>query len=179
MPKPPSDLPDHEVTPNPKLEKRTRRRFSTEYKLRILAEADACQHGELGEVLRRERLYSSQLTTWRKELAESGVEKLHKTAPGPRASKTAEQKRIEALGRGNPGLRSTGGRRLEPGNGGQLLKNRETSQASSTLTDSDGVAEALWRLSDDVPKKVEGRSPDGGAAVAWRAQRTALIRPAG
>ena len=41
MPKPPSDLPDHQVTPNPKLEKRTRRRFSTEYKLRILAEADA------------------------------------------------------------------------------------------------------------------------------------------
>ncbi len=104
MPKPPSDLPDHEVTPNPKLEKRTRRRFSTEYKLRILAEADACQHGELGEVLRRERLYSSQLTTWRKELAESGVEKLHKTAPGPRASKTAEQKRIEALERENTRL---------------------------------------------------------------------------
>lgn len=68
MPKPPSELPDHLVTPNPKLEQRTRRQFSTEYKLRILAEADACQHGELGELLRREKLYSSQLTTWRKEL---------------------------------------------------------------------------------------------------------------
>ena len=88
MPKPPTALPDHQVTPNPKLEKRTRRQFSTEYKLRILAEADACRHGELGELLRREKLYSSQLTTWRKELAENGVEKLHKTAPGPNPSKT-------------------------------------------------------------------------------------------
>lgn len=97
MPKPPTELPDHEVTPNPKLEKRARRQFSTKYKLRILAEADACQHGELGEVLRREKLYSSQLTTWRRELADDGIDKLHKTTPGPAASKTDEQKRIEAL----------------------------------------------------------------------------------
>jgi|GEM_PF-1377433 len=68
-PPPPSELPDHQITPNPKLEKRTRREFSTEYKLRILAKADACQHGELGKLLRREKLYSSQPTTWRKELA--------------------------------------------------------------------------------------------------------------
>ena len=104
MPKPPSELPDHQVTPNPKLEKRTRRHFSTEYKLRILTEADACRHGELGELLRREKLYSSQLTTWRKELAQDGVEKLHKTAPGPKASKTPEQKRIEALEQENSKL---------------------------------------------------------------------------
>lgn len=104
MPKPPTELPDHEVTPNPKLEKRTRRQFSIEYKLRILEEAEACQHGELGELLRREKLYSSQLTTWRKELAEDGVEKLHKTAPGPKASKTPEQKRIEALEQENTRL---------------------------------------------------------------------------
>lgn len=101
MPKPPTELPDHEVTPNPKLERRTRRQFSTEYKLRILAETDACQHGGLGEVLRREKLYSSQLTTWRRELADDGMEKLHKTTPGPATSKTDEQKRIEALEREN------------------------------------------------------------------------------
>ncbi|WP_280554787.1 transposase [Halomonas sp. 25-S5] len=104
MPKPPTELPDHQVTPNPKLEKRTRRQFSTEYKLRILAEADACRHGEFGELLRREKLYSSQLTTWRKELAQDGEEKLHKTAPGPKASKTPEQKRIEALEQENSKL---------------------------------------------------------------------------
>lgn len=105
MPKPPSELPNHQVTPNPKLEKRTRRHFTTEYKLHILAEADACRHDELVELLRREKLYSSQLTTWRKELAEDGVERLHKTAPRPRANKTLEQKRIEAPERENARLK--------------------------------------------------------------------------
>jgi hypothetical protein len=57
MPKPP--LPKTQVSPAPELEKRTRRRFSTEYKLRIIAEADACQYGKLGAILRRENLYSN------------------------------------------------------------------------------------------------------------------------
>lgn len=70
MPKPPADLPDHQVTHKPKLDKRTRFQLSTEYKLRLLVEADACQHGEL---LCRVQLYSSQLTTWRKELAVKNV----------------------------------------------------------------------------------------------------------
>ena len=61
MPKPQSELPDNQVTPAPELEKRTRRRFTTEYKLRIIAEADQCAHGELSVLLRREGLYSSQL----------------------------------------------------------------------------------------------------------------------
>jgi transposase len=48
------------------LAKATRRRFSAEYKLRILREAEACTRpGELGALLRREGLYSSNLTTWR------------------------------------------------------------------------------------------------------------------
>lgn len=48
------------------LAKATRRRFSAEYKLKILREADACtQPGDLGALLRREGLYSSNLTTWR------------------------------------------------------------------------------------------------------------------
>jgi len=46
--------------------KATRRRFSAEYKLKILREAEACtQPGELGALLRREGLYASNLTTWR------------------------------------------------------------------------------------------------------------------
>ena len=55
--------PDPEVT-----EKISRRRFSAKYKLRILQEADNCiQPGQIGDLLRRERLYSSNLTTWRKQ----------------------------------------------------------------------------------------------------------------
>ena len=49
-------------------EKPLRRRFSTEYKVRILAEADGCTKlGQLGELLRREGLYSSLLSTWRRQ----------------------------------------------------------------------------------------------------------------
>jgi transposase len=48
------------------LAKATRRRFAAEYKLKILREAEACtQPGELGALLRREGLYSSNVTTWR------------------------------------------------------------------------------------------------------------------
>ncbi len=50
------------------LEKPVRRRFTVEYKARILAEADTCtQPGLLGELLRREGLYSSHLATWRRQ----------------------------------------------------------------------------------------------------------------
>jgi transposase-like protein len=46
--------------------KATRRRFTAEYKRRILREADACTApGAIGALLRREGLYSSHLTTWR------------------------------------------------------------------------------------------------------------------
>ena len=48
------------------LAKATRRRFSAEYKRKILREADACtEPGAIGALLRREGLYSSNLTTWR------------------------------------------------------------------------------------------------------------------
>jgi transposase len=47
--------------------KAVRRRFSAEYKLRILEEAEACSSGEIGALLRREGLYSSHLTTWRRQ----------------------------------------------------------------------------------------------------------------
>jgi transposase len=50
------------------LAKATRRRFSAEYKFKILREAEACtQPGELGALLRREGLYSSNLTTWQEQ----------------------------------------------------------------------------------------------------------------
>lgn len=112
MPKPHSELRNTEVMPEPTLEKRTRRDFTPEYKLRIIAKADACQHGELGALLRREHLYSSQLSTWRKEYAGQGVAGLSKSTPGPRASKTLEQRRIEQLEKENSRLQ----RKLEVAN---------------------------------------------------------------
>ena len=101
MPKSLSERPATQVTPEPALEKRTRRQLTPEYKLRIIAEADACKHGELGALLRREKLYSSQLSDWRREFAENGVAGLSKSAPGPAASRTPEQRRIDQLEKEN------------------------------------------------------------------------------
>lgn len=97
MPKEPSQKLDTQVKPDPKLEKRGRRKFSPEYKLRIIQEADACKHGELGGLLRREKLYSNQLSDWRREYADHGLAGLEKSAPGPVALKSAEQRQIEKL----------------------------------------------------------------------------------
>ena len=63
------------VTPSSEvLEKPVRRRFTVEYKARVLAEADACtEPGMLGELLRREGLYSSHLSTWRRQRDEGAL----------------------------------------------------------------------------------------------------------
>jgi transposase len=59
---PAGDCRDPEVSERP-----VRRRFSAEYKLQILRQADACtESGQLGELLRREGLYASHLSTWRR-----------------------------------------------------------------------------------------------------------------
>ena len=114
MPKPIAvTLPDNQVVPDPALEKRTRRHFSTEYKLRIIAQADQCQRGELGALLRREHLYSSQIRDWRKQLAQGGEQALSKTVPGPQPRLTVEQRELERLRRDNARLT----RRLEIANG--------------------------------------------------------------
>ncbi len=114
MPKPVvSSMPDTQVVPDPLLEKRSRRQFSTEYKLRIIAQADQCRRGELGALLRRENLYSNQLQAWRKQLVQGGEQALSKTAPGPQSKLTAEQRELEKLRRENARLR----RRLEVANG--------------------------------------------------------------
>ena len=57
------------VPPNPEVvEKPKRRRFTADYKQRILDEADACKEpGEVGALLRREGLYSSHLAAWRRQ----------------------------------------------------------------------------------------------------------------
>ena len=73
-------------TPDPEVaEKRPRRKFTAKYKLRILAEADVCtQPGQMGALLRREGLYSSNLTTWRQQ-REKGI--LQAMAPKKRGRK--------------------------------------------------------------------------------------------
>jgi transposase-like protein len=73
------------VVPDPELvERPKRRRFSAEYKLRIVREADGCSRpGEVGELLRREGLYSSLLTEWRRARDSGALEALAPKRRGP------------------------------------------------------------------------------------------------
>ena len=67
----------------------TRRRFSAEYKLRILQEADHDAPGEVGALLRREGLYSSHLTHWRREQATGELAGLTAKRRGPKVNAQA------------------------------------------------------------------------------------------
>jgi transposase-like protein len=78
--------------PSEVIAKRTRRRFSLAYKRRILALVAGLPAGEIGALLRRERLYSSHLTAWRQQLAE-----LDAAVPEPRRGRKPDPKRPERL----------------------------------------------------------------------------------
>jgi len=61
-----------------------RRRYTAEYKLGVLREAEACSgHGEIGALLRREGLYSSNITAWRKQREKGELEGLKQRRRGP------------------------------------------------------------------------------------------------
>lgn len=67
-------------------EKARRRRFSAEYKRHVLREAAGCtERGELGALLRREGLYSSHLSEWRKQAESGELEGLTPRKRGPKA----------------------------------------------------------------------------------------------
>ena len=66
--------------------KAKRRRFTAEYKRRVLQEADACtESGQIGALLRREGLYSSHLVTWRHARERGELEGLAPKKRGPKA----------------------------------------------------------------------------------------------
>jgi transposase-like protein len=80
-----------------------RRRFTAEYKLRILREVDRARGaGEIGAILRREGLYSSHLTTWRRERDRTARAGLTARKRGPKASVT--DPRVRQLERENARL---------------------------------------------------------------------------
>ncbi len=76
---------DTEVVAKP-----VRRRFTAEYKLRILRTAEHCSPGELGALLRREGLYSSHLTTWRRQREAGQLAGLAPKKRGPKPNPQAD-----------------------------------------------------------------------------------------
>lgn len=95
------------VVSNPEVpEKATRRSYTAEYKRRILREAGACkEQGQVGALLRREGLYSSNLTAWRRQAERGTLDALSSRKRGPKARKldpsvrriTEQEKEIQKL----------------------------------------------------------------------------------
>ena len=87
-------VPDPEVVPKAK-----RRQFTAKYKLRILEEADRCtERGQIGELLRREGLYSSHLSKWRQQRVRGQLQGLSpkkrgRTGQDPSAAELAQLRR--------------------------------------------------------------------------------------
>ena len=104
----PASMTDKEPNrPDPEvLETKPRRRFTAKYKLSILAEVDACtKPGEIGALLRREGLYSSNIHAWQRQLREGALKGL---SPKKRGRKKDEvnplAKRVAELERDNTQL---------------------------------------------------------------------------
>ena len=93
----PKAVPEPEVP-----EKTVRRKFTAAYKLRIIREAERCtEPGQIGALLRREGIYSSSLTSWRRQVKQGLVPKKR----GPAAQKADPRVRqIAVLERENEKL---------------------------------------------------------------------------
>jgi transposase len=97
-----TSIPDPEVVPTAK-----RRRFTKQEKMRILKEADACtEPGELGALLRREGIYSSYLSRWRRARDRGELQALSPKKRGPKsAADSGLTKELAKLRRENERLR--------------------------------------------------------------------------
>jgi len=94
-------VPDPEVVPKAK-----RRQFTAEYKLRIVREADAgTEPGQIGSLLRREGLYSSYLSTWRRQREEGQLQALSSKKRG-RKGQDPSAEELAQLQRENERLRA-------------------------------------------------------------------------
>jgi transposase-like protein len=96
----PNTYPDPEVVAQAK-----RRRFTAEYKQSILTKADQAKgSGGVGALLRREGLYSSLLTTWRRERAAGVRNALAPQKRGPKSKRDPAQEEIQKLQKDNARL---------------------------------------------------------------------------
>jgi transposase len=95
------------LRPDPEVVADARRRtFTAEYKLRILAEADAAaaHPGAIGALQRREGLYSSHLVTWRRERREGMRKGLTPQRRGPKSKRNPQEQEMQKLRRENQRL---------------------------------------------------------------------------
>ena len=80
------------------VERAVRRRFTPQYKLKILREAGRCSTpGEIGALLRREGLYSSNLSAWRKQREAGALASMSATKRGRQPKLSAQDKELVGL----------------------------------------------------------------------------------
>ena len=122
---------DGRVPPDPEVPERPkRRRFTAEYKLAVLKEAEACtEPGEIGALLRREGLYSSHLVDWRRQRDAGALEALGKRRG--RARPDPKDREITRLRGDNDRLR----RRLGQAERSSRSKGKVTMGAGAAPTD--------------------------------------------
>jgi transposase len=93
--------PDPEVLPRAE-----RRQYAAQYKLRILEEVERCtERGQIGALLRREGLYSSHLSKWRRQRAEGQLQGLSPQKRGRKAQEVGVEE-LTRLQRENERLRA-------------------------------------------------------------------------
>ena len=93
-----SDKVNEEVPNTEVVTKAKRRHFTAAEKIRILREVDACQGtGEIGALLRREGIYSSYLTTWRRQRESRELEGLAPHTEERSAGKRGPKPNSEAI----------------------------------------------------------------------------------
>lgn len=101
-----SGVPERATSP----ERPKRRAFTAEYKLRIVREADAAiasgVEGAVGELLRREGLYSSHLTDWRKQRERGSLAGLAAKKRGPKVRKNPLADEVARLQRENERMKA-------------------------------------------------------------------------
>jgi transposase-like protein len=128
--------------PDPEVpEKKARRKFTAQYKLRIIEEANTCtKPGQIGVLLRREGLYYSNLTIWRKQKEKGLLEAL---SPKKRGRKEKEKnplaQRVTQLERENERLR------------------KKLKQAETIIDVQKKISEILG-ISKDLPEDVGSNS---------------------
>lgn len=118
-------------------EKAVRRRFTAEYKRRILKEVDVCtEPGQLGRLLRREGLYSSNVTTWRRQAERGTLDALSPRKRGPKVQRPDPSvRRIAELEKENQKLKA------------------KLHQATLIIETQKKMAELLQTLSDQKGEK--------------------------
>ena len=144
-----------------------RRRFSPSYKLRIVEEADRCtEPGEVGQVLRREGLYSSHLTTWRKA-AHSGSLKALSKKRGRKPERNPLDEKVRKLERRNARLENE----LRKG----TPDHRRAGKSCGAAGDKPRRRDKLLKAADELAKHV-GVKP---ACAALEVSRSTLYRRRG